>query len=489
MRGRGSQISALLLEGSLIALLISPEAFGQAGTDQSSRAPSVGVSQSIGVMSVISGPSPFLGSVPTGKATGTAIPLSIREALDRGLKYNLGLIESDVGSRTSRADRLRALSNLLPNIDASISQTVEQIDLKAMGINFPGVPTVVGPFGVQDARGFLTQRVFDWNAVQNLRASTERQKASQYTYQNSRDIVVLAVGNAYLLVISASATVESQQAQLKTSQALYQRAVDQRKAGVSARINEMRAQVELQTQQQRLIAAQNQLAKDKLSLARVIGLPPGQEFTLTDTVPYAPLEGVTLEEALDNAYANRPDYMSAKAQVRAAELARKAAVAERYPSLSTSVNYGDIGPNFGSSHGTVVFASTLTFPIFEGGRIKSDILRADATLRQRRAEFEDLRGRVDNEVRSAFLDLNSASDLVGVAKSNLDLADETLVQAKDRFTAGVADNLEVVQAQESVAAANQAYISSLYNFNIAKVELAKAAGIAERAVKDYLGGR
>ncbi len=486
---RDSGLSALLLRGSLIALLAAPWAFAQSGPDQSGPTPSSGASQPIGAVNVISGQSPFLGSVPSGKPTATAIPLSIRDALERGLKYNLGLIESDVGSRTSRAERLRALSNLLPNIDASFSQTVEQIDLKAMGINFPGVPTVVGPFGVQDVRGFLTQRVFDWNAVQNLRASTERQKASQYTYQNSRDIVVLAVGNAYLLVISDSATVESQQAQLKTSQALYQRAVDQRKAGVSARINEMRAQVELQTQQQRLIAAQNQLAKDKLSLARVIGLPPGQEFTLTDTVPYSPLEGVTLEKALADAYAHRADYMSAKAEVRAAELARKAAVAERYPSISTSVSYGDIGPNLATSHGTVTFASTLSIPIFQGGRIKADILHADATLRQREAEFEDLRGRVDNEVRSAFLDLNSATDLVSVAKSNLDLADETLAQAKDRFTAGVTDNLEVVQAQESVAAANQAYISSLYHFNIAKVELAKAAGVAERAVKEYLGGK
>ncbi len=489
MRRPDSELLTILLRCSLLILLIKPSAFAQAGTPQLNPTPAGVTAQSTGVATAIGGQSPFLGSVPEGKATATTISLSIREALDKGLKYNLGLIESDVATRTSRADRLKALSNLLPNIDASLSQTVEQIDLKAMGINFPGVPTVVGPFGVQDARGFLSQRVFDWNAIQNLRASKEREKASQYTYKNSRDIVVLAVGNAYLLVISDAATVESQQAQLKTSQALYQRAADQRKAGVAAQIDEMRAQVELQTQQQRLIAARNQLAKDKLNLARIIGLPPGQEFTLTDTVPYAPLEGVTLEKALGDAYTNRADYMSTKAMVRAAELSRRAAVAEHYPSLSTSVNYGVIGPNLATSRGTVTFASTLSVPIFQGGRIKADIMQADATLRQRQAELEDLRGRIDNEVRSAFLDLNSAGDLVKVAKSNLALADETLAQAKDRFTAGVTDNLEVVQAQESVASANQAYISSLYGFNIAKVELAKAAGVAEQAVKQYLGGK
>ena len=432
---------------------------------------------------------PFLGSVPSGKATGVALPLSIRDALDRGLKYNLGLIESDLNTNTSRAERLRALSHLLPNINASLSQTVEQIDLNAMGINFPGVPTTVGPFGVQDARGFLSQKVFDWNAVEELRASTERLKASQYTYKNSRDIVVLAVGNAYLLVVSDDASVESQQAQLNTSQALYQRAIDRREAGLAARINEMRAKVEMQTQQQRLIASQNQLAKDKLSLARIIGLPPGQEFTLTDKVPYAPLEGVTLEKALEDAYANRSDYSSAQAEVGAAELSRKAAAAERYPSVSTNLNYGDIGPNFANSHGTFTFAATVNVPIFQGGRVKADELRTDTVLRQKQAELGDLRGRIDDEVRSAFLDLNSARDLVNVSKNNLELANETLAQAKDRFAAGVTDNLEVVQAQESVAAANQAYISSLYSFNIAKVELAKAAGIAERAVKNYLGGQ
>ena len=489
MRRRHSRLLLILFRCSLVISLCGPVAFGQTGVAQLNEPPSTGSTPSSGAPNRVGAQSPFLGSVPSGKATGAAIPLSIRDALERGLKYNLGLIESDLSARSSRAERLRALSHLLPNINASLSQTVEQIDLKAMGINFPGVPTTFGPFGVQDARGFLSQKVFDWNAVEELRASTERLKASQYTYKNSRDIVVLAVGNAYLLVVSDAASVESQQAQLNTSQALYQRAIDRREAGLAARINEMRAKVEMQTQQQRLIASQNQLAKDKLSLGRIIGLPPGQEFTLADKVPYAPLEGVTLEKALEDAYANRSDYSSAEAEVRAAELARRGAAAERYPSISTNLNYGDIGPNFANSHGTFTFAATLNVPIFQGGRVKADELQADTVLRQKQAELGDLRGRIDDEVRSAFLDLNSAHDLVNVSKNNLELANETLAQAKDRFAAGVTDNLEVVQAQESVAAANQAYISSLYSFNIAKVELAKAAGIAERAVKNYLGGK
>ncbi len=451
--------------------------------DQSPGAPAISIA--------ITPQNPYLGSVPDGTASEKVMPLSIRDALQRGLRFNLGLIESDVSTASAHADRLKSLSRLLPDVGASLSQTVEQINLRAQGINIhiPGVPVIVGPFGVQDARAYLSQRILDWNSVQSLRASTESMKAAQLSYKNSREIVVLAVGNAYLQVLSDAASVESQLAQVKTSEALYRRAVDQREAGVAARIDELRAQVELQTQQQRLIAARNQLAKDKLSLARVIGLPPGQEFALTDAAPYSPLEGVTLQKALQDAYANRADYESAKAQLRAAEYSRKAAVAERYPSLTSSFNYGDIGPNFASSHGTFFFAGTLSVPIFQGGRIQADVQHADAILRRRQAEAEELRARIDSEVRTAFLDIESAGDLVTVARKNQDLADETLNQARDRFSAGVTDNIEVIQAQESVAAANQAYISSLYTFNIAKVELARAAGVAERAVIAYLGGK
>jgi outer membrane protein TolC len=445
----------------------------------------VSVSRELGTQS------PYLGSVPTGKPTGTVIPLSLSEALDRGLKYNLGAIESDIRIRTARAERLKSLSDLLPNVNAALSQTAEQVNLRALGLKIPipGFPVVVGPFDVEDARAYWSQRIFDWNAVQKLRASQKSLQASNYSYKDSRDLVVLAVANVYLQLVADQATIESQKAQLDTSRALYQRAQDQTRAGVAARIDELRADVELQTQQQRLIAARDQSAKDALSLARTIGLPPGQEFMLTDSVPYSPLQGVTVEQALRQAYVNRPDYLSAQLIVQAAEYSRKASKAENYPSISSQVDYGDIGANFANSHGTVTATASLNIPIFQGTRVRGDVLEADATLQQRRAEMEDLRGRIDQDVRSAFLDLDAAAELVNVAAHNKDLARETLSEAQDRFASGVTDNIEVVQAQESVSAADQAYISSLYTYNIAKVQLARAAGIAEQAVKAYLGGQ
>src|ERR1700730_12998831 len=434
---------------------------------------------------------PYLGRGATGIPTGTGLQLSLSDALDRGLKYNLGLIESDVRTRTTRAARLKDLNELLPNVDASIAQTVEQVNLRALGLKIPigGFPTIAGPFGVQDARGNVSQKLFDWNSIEKIRASTQRMKASQASYKSSRDLVVLAVANAYLQVIADSSTIESQQAQLSTSQALYQRAHDQVLAGVAARIDELRAQVEMQTQQKRLIAAKDQRYKDMLSLARAIGLPAGQEFTLTDNVPYAPLEGVSLDKALQDAYANRPDYASAQEEVRAAGLSRKAAVAENFPTVTTAANYGDVGPNFSNSQGTFTASASVNIPIFQGTRVQADVLETDATLQQKQAELDNLKGRVDQDVRNAFFDLDSASELVKVARSNTDLARETLAQAQDGFGAGVTDNVEVVQAQESVSSADQAYISSLYAFNIAKVQLARAMGIAEQAVKSYLGGK
>ena len=435
---------------------------------------------------------PLLGSVPTGQATSTPLSLSLKDALDRALKYNLGVIESYQGTRAARAERLRSLNALLPNLNAHISNTVQQLNLKALGFNLqiPGISInpITPPFSVQDARAAVSQEVFNWSAIKNLKSSSAAEKASQDSYKNDRELVVLTTANAYLLVVSDAATVDSTRAQVETARVLYQRTSDQHKAGVVANIDELRSQVEFQTQQQRLIAAQNQLDIDKLTLGRVIGLPNGQEFQLTGAVPYAPLEGMTVNGALQQAYTARSDYLAAREQVRSAELSIQAAGAENYPSLSVYSDFGDIGsPNFATSHETFTFEAMLNIPIFQGTRVRADKLQADSALRQRQSELEDLRGKIDDEVRTAFLNLKSSSDLVAVARSNTDLANQTLKQAQDRFLSGVADNLEVVQAQESVASAQQSYIASLYSYNLAKVSLAQAMGVAEQSALHFLG--
>jgi outer membrane protein TolC len=436
----------------------------------------------------------FLGSVPNGELSGIVLPLSLKDTFDRALKYNLGILESDQNVRAARALRLRSLNALLPDVSAQLSGSRQQINLAASGFTFtvPGlsIPTVVGPFGVADIRAYISQSIFNWSDIKHWQSTAESERASQYANKNDREFVILAAGNSYLTVIADLATVDSTRAQLTTAQTLHDRAVDRNRAGVIASIDVLRARVQLQTQQQRLIAAENQLAIDKLMLGRVIGLPKGQQFQITDSVPYAPLDGITLNQALERALTTRADYLRAKATVRAAELQRQSAAAANYPTLSADANYGAIGsPDFGAAHGTFGAAVTLHVPIFQGTRVRADTLEADSVRQQREAELADLDATIDEQVRTAFLNLQSSSDLVMVAQSNIDLANQTLVQAQDRFAAGVANNLDVVQAQESVAAANQSYIASLYAHNVAKITLAQAIGVAEQSALQYLGAK
>jgi outer membrane protein TolC len=438
----------------------------------------------------IFGQSAFEGSVPTGNVVPRVIPISLRDAIDRGLKYNLGLLLANESERNARGARYRALSDLLPNITTHVADTQEQVNLAAFGLPpIPGIPRIVGPFNVFDARAFATQPILNFKSLYNTRASSQNVQAAKYTAEDARDLVVLAVGAAYLLAIADEARINTAQAQLKTAQALYQQASDMLKAGVVASIDEIRSQVEMQVQQQRLLVAQNDYDKQMLSLARTIGLPIGQQFTLSDKMPFAPAPPITLDAALTRAYNSRADYRSAQALEHAAELARKDAVSERLPSLALNGDYGALGNQPGNAHGTFTATAALNFPIFQGGKVRGDILQADAVLAQRRAQTADLRGRIEYEVRSALLDLNAASEQVRVAQSSIQLAEQQVTQSRDRFAAGVADTVEVIQAQEALATTNQNFIASVFQHNLAKLSLARALGIAEEATKQFLGGK
>lgn len=443
---------------------------------------------------------PFLGSAPEGKVTPDVLQIDFKEAIDRGLRNNLGLLLAGDQTQMARGERWRELSELLPNLAARVQEDVQTQSLAALGFNklfpllaAPGntnttLPRLVPAFNYFDARAYLTQSIFNFKNLERERAASENVKAAQFSYKDAREMVVLAVGNAYLQAIAASARVETTAAQVKSAQALYDKAADQQKAGLSPAIDALRSQVELQSRQQQLIVSRNDLAKLRLSVARIIGLPPGQEFVLTEKAPYQSLSALSLETYLQRAYASRADYQAALAQVRSAELSRKAAGAGRYPSLDVAANLGDIGVNPAQSNGTWQVNGGITIPIFAGNRVHGDVLQADAQLKQARSQLGDLRSRIDYEVRTALLDLNAAAEQVEVARSSVDLAEQALTQSQDRFTAGVADNLEVVQAQESVASAHETYIQSLYAHNLSKVELAYAIGDAEDGVKRFLKG-
>lgn len=430
----------------------------------------------------------FSGSVPTGQATTARLPLSLSDAISRGMKTNLGALVANQDVRSAQAARGVALSRLLPNVTAGVSEESQQIDLAAFGLSLPGFPKVVGPFGLTDARVVASQPILDFKSIYNTRSATADQKAASLSAQDAHDIVALVVTGLYLQAGAGASRIETARAQVKAAQAVYDQAADFRKNGVVPAIEVLRAQVELQTEQQRLISYQNDVDKLKLRLARAIGLPDGQPFDLTDTIPYSPLPSLTLEDAVARAYTSRMDYQSAEARVTAAELSRKAADAGRLPTAAFNGNYGDIGPTLDNSHGTFAATVSVSVPLFQGGRVKNEVVQADAEVERRKAELAELRGRIAYEIRAAYLDLDAAGRQTQVARSTIDLAQQQLTQSQDRFAAGVTGNLEVVQAQEAVATANENYISSLYVYNAAKATLGRSIGNAEKSIPSLLQG-
>jgi outer membrane protein TolC len=437
------------------------------------------------------GVSPFAGSVPAKLVPGV-LPLSLQDAIDRGLTQNLGLLLSHADIRSARGQRWQQLSALLPHLTATPFVETSKTNLAELGItSLAGisVPPSVGPFSYFDARATVTQALFDWKSINATRAASQILKSANYTFKDARDLVVLAVGYTYLHAIADEARIETAEAQVKTAQALYDQAADRVNAGTSPDIDGLRTKVEFQTRQQQLIQAKNNFAIQKLTVARVIGLAPGQEFEFTDKSPYQSLEVITVDEALKRAYASRSDYQAATADLHAAEFSRKAAIAGYLPSLSFNADYGLGGSHPSTATPVADVRATLSIPIFQGGTVHGDILQADARLEQSRERLENLRAQIDSDVRAALLNLQSAADQVNVARSNIDLAEKTLTQSGDRFSAGVTDTVEVVQSQEAVASAHEQYISSLYNYNYAKISLVRALGIAEQGVREFFRGK
>jgi outer membrane protein TolC len=433
---------------------------------------------------------PYLGGVAGGKLSATPVALSLEDAVARGLKQNLGGVLATDVITDARGQRWQALSELLPNVITDTGFGVHQINVKAaFGLTIRGEPPIIGPFGYFDSRAYLTQSAFDWASIERARSSKAQLRSAEFSAKDAREIVTLVIVSNYLLIIADQSEVESATSQRDTAKALFQQTSDQKIAGLASAVDVLRSQVQLQSREQKLIVAQNNLAKQKLVLARAIGLPLGQNFAITTSVPYRELTPSSLDEAIQSAYQARADLHSQMNQVRSAELARKAASAERYPSLGVETDYGLSGVNPGSSHGTVDAAATLRIPVFQGGRVHGDILRADASLTREQQRLEDLRARIDQEVRDAYLDLEAAAQEVSVEKSAVTLATQTLEQSRDRFVSGVTDNIEVVQAQDVLAIATDSYIASLYGHNLAKISLARAIGVAESGFAEYLEGK
>jgi len=426
------------------------------------------------------------GSVPNGSATNQVLHLTLRDAVDMAVRFNLGEIESGENARIARGQRLRALSALLPQVIANVSEHVEQYSVSTLGIRLPIIPQVIGPFSYSTAQANASVTLFSFESIQRFRAARTAEEAAQLTYSDTLDVITLIVGNAYLQITQEGSRITAEEAQVRNAQALYNQATGQLRAGTSPKIDVTRSSVQLNTEQYNLSIARNNLAIAKLNLSRAIGLPLGQAFDLADALPYKDINPPTLEDALDIAYKARSDLRAAESSVKSAEQGLSAARAQRYPVVAAVGDYGVQGANLGHLHGAFTFQGGVTVPIFTGGRIKGDITQAEAALLQRKAEAENLRGQIDYDVRTAFLNLQAAKEQVEVARQNVELANENLSRSQERFRAGVTDSVEVVQAEQSLASANDQNISSLYNHNLAKLQLARALGVARTTYSQYL---
>ena len=430
----------------------------------------------------------FQGSLPTGEATGQSIGLSLDEAIQRGLKTNLGVILSGTETAAARGQRLNELQALLPEVDFKAQESLMQVDLPAQGLRIPGFPKIIGPFGFTDLRASLSWSLVNVASLRNYMAAKHNFAAAQLSAQDARDLVVLTVGNAYLLVVADETEVSSVEAQVATAKVSLDQAVANHYAGTAPMLDELRAKVDYQSLEQQLIVAQNSLEKDKLALARTIGLPLAQRFTLTDRAPYAAFDQIDVDAAIREAHANRKDLAAMVELTKAAELQRKAATADRFPTFAFNGDYGDIGVNVAHSHGTEDATGTLSVPLFKEYGFRGEAEMAQAQLDTVLAQTSDKGAQVDADVRDALLDIQSAQKQVEVAQSSVALAGEELKEAQERYANGVSDNLAVSQAQQSVAQANDQYVASLYRHNMAKLSLARALG-AGASYKIYLGGK
>jgi outer membrane protein TolC len=432
--------------------------------------------------------SPFQGSVAQGEVLAQPVNLTLDDAIQRGLRANLGVILSGTQTAAARGERLSELQALLPSVDFTAKEAVLQTDLPAQGLRIPGFPKIIGPFGFTDLRVNLKWSLVDVASLRNYLAARHNFAAATLSAQDAREMVVLVVGNAYLLVLADESRVSSVEAQVATAKISLDQAAANHQAGTAPLLDELRARVDSQSLEKQLIVARNALEKDKLALARTIGLPLAQSFTLADKAPYAAFDQIDVDVAIHQAHANRKDLAAMLEQSKVAQEQRKAATADRLPTLKFEGDYGDIGVNVGSSHGTGDATGTLSVPLFKEFALRGEAQQAQAKLDTAQAQLSDKNAQVDADVRDALLDIAAAQQQVEVAKSSVELANEALNEAQQRYANGVSDNLAVSQAQQSVAQANDQYVTSLYRHNVAKLSLARALGAGEN-YKTYLGGK
>jgi len=444
---------------------------------------------------------PFYGSVTTHPATNDIIQLSLDDAIHRGLESNLGLKQAEYAEHSIHGQKLQALQEFLPTISLTGESGFHQYNLAALGFG-PGTLAQFAqhlPGGVPPGFSFITratvtqgqihynQILFSGPVIAGWRAAGAATRAAHFDTTRARGEVVQQVATAYLHAVAAASEVDNAKALEQADQVALHQAHETHLAGTASNLDELRARVQLQAQQQVLIAAQNDVDKYLILLKREIGLDPGQKIVLTDLAPYSDLASQTPEEVRASALKNRQDYQHLQNTVEELRAVHSAYRAQRLPTLSFSGNYGVTQVGGIGAHGTFMAVGTLSFPIFREARLRGDEEASQAQLEAANSQLEDLRGKIDQQARSALLDVDATARLVEVSRSNVELATRALSDETDRVNAGVDDNLALVTAQATLAQAQTNLVESLYQYNLSKLALARAAGVLEQEYRVYLG--
>jgi outer membrane protein TolC len=500
MKPSGIRLQGRNLRHAGVFLAMLATAFAQTRAQQIAELPMAPVPQA-GTAQSAPAPGPigaihFRGGVTVEPATPGALPLSLDDAISRGLKFNLQVLLANQTERSVRGQISTVLYYLLPNMKASPYTSTQEIDLAALGFKpsslkafgfAPGTVSTIVKVDTTDAQMSADQVLFNLPDLYLYAAAKKAANVVSYNTLNTRGAVVQAVGTQYLAALADQAQIANAQALVTADDEVLRQATLSHDAGVGINLDVLRARVQLQTEQQALVRDQNTFAKDKIALNRLIGLPAEQELTLTDAVPYAELAEMPLDDAKTLAYQRRKDLLELESQLEVIERSRKAVKFERMPSLAFNGYYGVLGETHGNYHGVFTAQGVLKIPIFEEARFRGETEQAAAQETGLRQQIESLRVTIDAQIRASRLDVESSTELVKVARSNVELAAQALSDTRDRFAAGVDDNLPVVQAQATLAAAESRLVATEFQFNQAKLNLARNTGVVETQYKQYLG--
>ncbi len=444
---------------------------------------------------------PFYGSVTAHPATDQVIQLSLDDAIRRGFDTNLGLKQAEDNERALQGEKLQALQQFLPTITLKGDTGFYQHDLAALGFGpsviskfaglfptgMPGNISLITKDTLTEGQISFKETLFSGPVIAGWRAAGAGTRAAHFAKMSARGEVVQQVASAYLHAIAAASEVDNARALEDADLVQLNHAHEEHVAGTASNLDELRARVQYQAQQQARIAAENSAEKDLILLKREIGLDPGQKIALSDRAPYSDLASQAPQEVLTVAYQSRQDYQNLQNQLAELRAVNSAYRSQRLPTLSFAGNYGVQEIAGVGSHGTFMAAGTLDVPIFREASLRGNIDASRAQVRAATAQLEDLRNHIEQQVRSALLDVDATHKLVEVARSNVDLAAREVSDETDRVRAGVDDNLPLVTAQASLASAQTNLVESLYQYNLAKILLARAAGILETQYRVYLG--